>query len=302
MRSQPTASAPGEPAVLLLRLAAPLQAWGAGSRFDRRGTQPHPTKSGVVGLAAAALGRDRAEDVGDLAALRFGVRADRPGTPVHDYHVVGGGPMPLRPRDLITDPDRAEAAAARLDAQPLRPPRTAHAFGRAAGTALDSWYGAPKLIAPDPRTGTLTAGNLRRDPMQTYRWYLAGAAFVAALQHPDRALLEEIAHALEHPRRLLWLGRKSCPPSGTIAGGVHEGTLETVLRATAPLPGPAADLPESRPWAWIEVPPGTRGATRTTDQPVTFDPDRRTHAVRWESRTRLALDPEPTIHWEDLIP
>lgn len=200
--------------------------------------------------------------------------------------------MPLRPRDLITDHRRAEAAAARLDTEAGR------TFGRAAGTALASWYGAPKEIAPDSQTGVLTAGNLRRDPMQTYRWYIADAAFVTAVQHPDRQLLERIAHALEHPARLLWLGRKSCPPSGTISAGVHDGTLEDALQRTELLPNATT----TRPWAWIEVPPGTQGATRTTDQPVTFDPEHRMHAIRWQTRTRLTIDPETTIHWEDLIP
>ncbi|MFD4398568.1 type I-E CRISPR-associated protein Cas5/CasD [Kitasatospora sp. NPDC058478] len=278
--------------VLLARLAAPLQSWGSGSHFERRDTQLHPTKSGCVGMVAAALGLDRTDDIGHLAALRFGVRADRPGTPAHDYQVVGGGPMPLRPRDLITDHRRADAAAARLDGE--RGPT----FGRAAGTAFASWYGAPKEIAPDERTGVLLAGNLRRDPIQTYRWYLADAAFVAAFESRDRDLLERIAGALEQPKRLLWLGRKSCPPSGTIAGGVHPGTLETVLRSTAPLPNATAKAP----WFWCEVPPGTRGASRTTDQPVTFDPEQRMHAVRWETRTRLTPDPDAAICWEDLIP
>ncbi|MEV7779498.1 type I-E CRISPR-associated protein Cas5/CasD [Kitasatospora sp. NPDC088351] len=278
--------------VLLARLAAPLQSWGSGSRFDRRDTQLHPTKSGCIGMIAAALGLGYTADIGHLAALRFGVRADRPGTPVHDYQIVGGGPMPLRPRDLITDHRRAAAAAAWLDGE------SGPTFGRAVGTALASWYGAPKEIAPDDQTGVLTAGNLRRDPMQTYRWYLADAAFVAAFQSPDRDLLKEIADALEQPKRLLWLGRKSCPPSGTIAGGVHPGTLEEVLRTASLLPNATAD----RPWLWCEAPPGSRNASRITDQPVTFDPTRRMHAVRWEIRTRLTPDPDPAIRWEDLIP
>ncbi|MDT0453660.1 type I-E CRISPR-associated protein Cas5/CasD [Streptomyces hesseae] len=278
--------------VLLVRLAAPLQSWGRGSHFDRRNTQLHPTKSGCIGLIAAALGLDHTDEIGHLAALRFGVRADRPGAPVHDYQIVGGGPMPLRPRDVITDHRRATAAAAWLDDE------SGPTFGRAAGTALASWYGAPKEIAPDEQTGALTAGNLRRDPMQTYRWYLADAAFVAAFQSTDRSLLEEIAAALEQPKRLLWLGRKSCPPSGTIAGGVHPGTLETVLRTTSLLPNATVDTP----WMWCETPPGTAGASRTADQPDTFDPERRMHAVRWEIRTRVTPDPAPDIRWEDLIP
>ncbi|MFE2728565.1 type I-E CRISPR-associated protein Cas5/CasD [Kitasatospora sp. NPDC059327] len=277
--------------VLLARLAAPLQSWGRGSHFDRRDTQLHPTKSGCVGMIAAALGLDYSDDIGHLAALRFGVRADRPGAPVRDYQVVGGGPMPLRPRDVITDHRRATAAAAALEGE------NGPTFGHSAGTALAAWYGAPKEIAPDEETGALAAGNLRRDPMQTSRWYLADAAFVAGFQSPDLALLEEIAAALEQPRRLLWLGRKACPPSGTIAGGVHPGTLETVFPATSLLPGAVRD-----PWLWCEVTPDTRGASRTTDQPLTFDPGQRVHAVRWEVRTRFAPDPVPAIHWEDLIP
>ena len=43
--------------VLVLRLAGPLQSWGSSSRFTRRSTEAFPTKSGIVGLLAAAQGR-----------------------------------------------------------------------------------------------------------------------------------------------------------------------------------------------------------------------------------------------------
>ena len=76
---------------LLLRLAAPLQSWGIDGRFEnRRGTQRAPTKSGVIGLFAAALGRRRTEGIDDLAALCFGVRVDREGVLLRDYHTVKG--------------------------------------------------------------------------------------------------------------------------------------------------------------------------------------------------------------------
>jgi CRISPR system Cascade subunit CasD len=73
---------------LLLRLAAPLQSWGVDAKFERRGTERVPTKSGVIGLVAAALGRRRNESVEDLQALRFGVRVDRDGTLLRDYHTA----------------------------------------------------------------------------------------------------------------------------------------------------------------------------------------------------------------------
>ncbi|MBB1244328.1 type I-E CRISPR-associated protein Cas5/CasD, partial [Streptomyces durbertensis] len=74
--------------VLLIRLAGPLQAWGERGAFNYRETRPEPTKSGVLGLLAAAEGRDRGADILDLVELDFGVRIDRPGSPLRDYHTV----------------------------------------------------------------------------------------------------------------------------------------------------------------------------------------------------------------------
>lgn len=66
-------------ATLLLRLAAPLQSWGSDSKFETRKTDREPTKSGVVGLLAAALGlrRDDTEGLARLNGLRFAVRQTR---------------------------------------------------------------------------------------------------------------------------------------------------------------------------------------------------------------------------------
>ncbi|MFD6115313.1 type I-E CRISPR-associated protein Cas5/CasD [Streptomyces yangpuensis] len=75
-------------AVLLLRLAAPLQSWGDRSTFNRRETRPEPTKSGIVGLLAAAAGRSRHAALNDLASLALGIRIDQPGTLLRDYHTV----------------------------------------------------------------------------------------------------------------------------------------------------------------------------------------------------------------------
>ena len=77
-------------ATLLLRLAAPLQSWGADSKFETRKTNREPTKSGVLGLVAAALGlrRDDEECLARLARLRFGVRVDREGDLLVDFHMA----------------------------------------------------------------------------------------------------------------------------------------------------------------------------------------------------------------------
>ena len=75
---------------LLLRLAGPMQSWGTQSRFTERDTGREPSKSGVVGLLCAALGRPRTEPVDDLAALRMGVRVDRAGALLVDYQTAGG--------------------------------------------------------------------------------------------------------------------------------------------------------------------------------------------------------------------
>lgn len=77
---------------LLLQLEGPLQAWGERARWSVRDSAPEPTKSGVVGLLACALGLSADNDLRALAEqVRLGVRCDRPGTPLVDYHTVGGG-------------------------------------------------------------------------------------------------------------------------------------------------------------------------------------------------------------------
>ncbi len=73
---------------LLLRFAGPMQAWGADSRFDVCRTNREPTKSGVIGLLAAALGWRRDAPLDDLEALQFGVRVDREGVLLRDFHMV----------------------------------------------------------------------------------------------------------------------------------------------------------------------------------------------------------------------
>ncbi len=73
---------------LLLRLAGPMQSWGTQSRFTIRDTGFEPSKSGVIGLICAALGRPRLASIEDLAELRMGVRVDHEGNMASDYHTT----------------------------------------------------------------------------------------------------------------------------------------------------------------------------------------------------------------------
>ena len=81
-------------ASLALCFDAPMQSWGQQSRFVVRDTATEPTKSGVIGLIAAALGIARDDDAAivELARLRMGVRVDREGTVERDYHTVQNVP------------------------------------------------------------------------------------------------------------------------------------------------------------------------------------------------------------------
>jgi CRISPR system Cascade subunit CasD len=93
--------------VLLLRLAGPLQSWGSSSRFARRGTEIAPTKSGVIGLLAAAKGVRRTEPLTDLLGLEFGVRLDQPGQILRDFQTArsldGRQTAPLTYRFYLSD-------------------------------------------------------------------------------------------------------------------------------------------------------------------------------------------------------
>jgi CRISPR system Cascade subunit CasD len=77
--------------VLLLRLAGPMQSWGVQSRYKERDTGLEPSKSGVIGLLCAALGRKRHEPIEDLKNLTMGVRADQGGSIEYDFHTAGKG-------------------------------------------------------------------------------------------------------------------------------------------------------------------------------------------------------------------
>lgn len=86
---------------LLIRLAGPMQSWGAQSRFSQRDTGLDPSRSGVIGLFCAAMGRGRDEPLDDFTPLKMGVRVDREGVFSRDYHTAGGGKFNNRDYGVI---------------------------------------------------------------------------------------------------------------------------------------------------------------------------------------------------------
>lgn len=101
---------------LLLRLMGPMQSWGTTSRFDQRDTGKEPSKSGVIGLVAAAMGIDRENwiDLEPLTRLTMGIRHDRPGLPKRDYqtaqHIISADRSKIHETAVTTRDYLADAA------------------------------------------------------------------------------------------------------------------------------------------------------------------------------------------------
>ncbi|MGW2766134.1 type I-E CRISPR-associated protein Cas5/CasD [Streptomyces sp. NPDC001275] len=226
--------------VLTLRLAGPLQSWGASARFARRTTESAPTKSGVIGMLAAAAGIERGDDdrLEPLAALRFGVRIDQPGTRVRDFqtahHGVTGKSMPLSERFYLADavfvaalegdrPLLAELHAA------LRVPVYAPFLGRRS---------CPPSLPVELHLhdhGDLQ-DVLREEPWQASPWYRK------QFRAQDDVELTVLREADEHEQNAADTLRDQ-PLS--FAAEHRRHTLRTQVRYSVPIPNPSA---RHQPW------------------------------------------------------
>lgn len=65
-----------------------MMAFGSGTHEREKPTSTLPTKSAVLGLAAAALGREYGSDQRDLQALLVHVRVDAPGRVQADFQTI----------------------------------------------------------------------------------------------------------------------------------------------------------------------------------------------------------------------
>lgn len=87
-----------------MRLHGPMQAWGGPVVGDDRPTLSFPTKSGVLGIVACAMGILRSE-VARLIALADGtrvhIRVDAPGTPFVDDQTIQDNPNASETRQTI---------------------------------------------------------------------------------------------------------------------------------------------------------------------------------------------------------
>jgi CRISPR system Cascade subunit CasD len=239
-------------AALAFLLDGPLQSWGTSSRFQRRSTDPYPSKSGVLGMIAAALGIDKhsaneAEQLRPLSALHFSVyRVSRvideervAVLRLGDYHTVGGGYDDKTHWGELSTPRKAS--------------------GGAFGTVL------------------------------TQREYLTDAVFAAVLRGP-RPVLEDVATGLDNPVWGVWLGRKCCVPatpvSTVIANEAASALAEVLAKARA-----QGGRTESTMWSYLPDPillcrdlesgestAPQDGADTCPDQPLTYG--RREHTTR----------------------
>lgn len=273
---------------VLLRLAGPVQSWGNRARGPskaHRHTHTRPTKSGVIGLVANALGRDRADDIADLAALRFGVRTDLPGHLESDYHTSGSGTFPILPGDLYAHP---------LWSPMLRRYHPAQARGFAPYTALS------EITATADGTVTAAQGLT----IITVDWYLADASFLAALAGPD-TLIAEVADALAAPARPLYLGRRANIPAAPILAATVVGEDLAAVLADAARDDRAGTGPLP---VWIEPAIVEPGAIAVHDQPVSFRgataPAARLEHRAWTPPAAAAefFCPDPELNTKELLP
>lgn len=102
---------------LFLWLEAPLQSWGADSKFSRRDTLEFPTKSGVLGLVLCALGAsgEQKELLARFADLKQTVLSfndqKNDASLLHDFQMIGSGYNSDNPWEDLLIPKKNDGKA-----------------------------------------------------------------------------------------------------------------------------------------------------------------------------------------------
>jgi CRISPR system Cascade subunit CasD len=214
------------PRHLLMRLEAPLIAFG-GETIDNFGViRDFPALSMVTGLLANALGwrREETEWHNRLQErLVMGARYERQGAGLRDYQTA-----------LLFENDQGWTT-----------------LGTPEGRAKSPSY----AMQPDGRKA-LT--------LQRYRDYHADLAMLIAIRlepAEESPTMDDLATALDHPARPLFIGRKPCLPTRRLFAGWQEG--DHILQVLQSVPWPA-DLPEGLRLQWPDG-EGTLPGDRTLD-------------------------------------
>ncbi|MFI1308612.1 type I-E CRISPR-associated protein Cas5/CasD [Streptomyces albidoflavus] len=251
----------------IMRLAGPFQSWGGRATFTDRTTRPHPSRSALIGLFAAAAGRPHETALDPFTTppltglsyhqLRLTIRVDNPGCYYTDFHTTGAA----RPR-----PQQLRTAAGEHRSEG----RSTHVSRR---TYLTDAAFTVAVTGPPPLITHLT------HTLEHPHWapYLGRRNCV-----PDEPLLltgplTNPEHHLLHHAPLTW---PQPPPPGT-------ATLPVIF--------------------WWDTPPPTRPAEahqEPHDHPIDFTPHQRTWSVRPQWRTTEPLpttlyagpDPLPALH------
>jgi CRISPR system Cascade subunit CasD len=218
-----------------------------------RDTALEPTKSGVIGLLACALGWGPADD-GRVRALSravvFGVRVDRQGRVLRDYHTVVGG---------VRSADRKIKLTASTNE-----PETVVSERFYVSDA--SFLAALQVREP------IDDGNL---------------GILAA--HTGRDLVEQCSRALQRPVWPPFLGRRSCPPAMPLYAGT--GQFQSLDEALEFAPFVDAGTGGGSARAVIERAPGEGRGTRRLDEIDSLV--RRTYTPRYAEDVHIQLSTAP---------
>lgn len=181
---------------LLLWFEAPLQSWGADSKFGRRDTLKFPTKSGVLGLLCSALGAGgkQIELLSRLAPLDMQIISYR----------------------------KTNAKGDIQDKQPLM-----RDF-QMVGSGYDDKDPWQTLLIPKTVDKKKAVGGGAK---LTYRYYLQDAVFTVALQVPKEMEIQ-ISQALQNPNWDIYLGRKNCIPTEMVFQGTFSELEEAFDKAS----------------------------------------------------------------------
>ncbi len=198
---------------LIIRLESPLMAFG-GETIDNLGViRPFPALSMLTGMFANALGLRRVE---------------------RERH--------QRLQDRIV-------FAARIDREPAGGLHITDFQTARLGARDQGWTtrGVPEGRAGG--AGTYNASHLR------FRDYFADMRVTVALRlepSEDAPTLDDLADALDEPRRPLFIGRKPCLPSDRLCGDFQEGDTALDALLQVPLSEPRAEEDSRVRLTWPE--------------------------------------------------